>query len=118
MKHFKNIFSFNKISVIFIVLPYLAFNFQDIFNSPYFSLPTLLFFLFVLFLIDVLIKYFINFLGDRKGRLFSLIIFLFISTFFYGIYITDYLQRLISSNFDLNIRGRNLMELCLSLIHI
>lgn len=101
MKNILNAWDLNKGSFIIILLPYLGYNYREIFTSPFFS--TLFFWglLVVLLLIEIIFKL-VNNKISRFGNLITAFIVSGSIIFFYGIYIITYLQSIITYN----IRGR------------
>jgi hypothetical protein len=110
-KKLKELLSLERASVLFISLPYFTFNYEHIANSPFFSLPQLLLIIIGLCAIDLSVKWLINFLTNKKAQLFSILIIYFVILFFYGVYISDYFQKIINNQFNIMIRGRSIIEI-------
>ena len=51
-----NLFDIKKASLIIIILPYIGFNFQELIQSPFYSITNLFFLLATLFLIEFFYK--------------------------------------------------------------
>ncbi|TBR19262.1 MAG: hypothetical protein EPO57_04120 [Chitinophagaceae bacterium] len=122
MKKLKELLSLNRVSIFLLVLPYLIFNYATIVHSPFFSFPLLMLFLILLFAIDFLLKWIATSLRNKKLNIFSLSLVFIGILFFYGTYITGFLQTLINENFTVLVRGRTILEflviICILLIII
>ena len=85
------LFDLNKASFIIILLPYLGFNFKEIYNSPFFNTIVFLGLIGVFILIEILFK-----LANNKFSRFGNLITAFTVSvsliFFYGVYLATYLQ--------------------------
>lgn len=99
-----------QVSLFLIALPYLAFNFENIIHSPFYSLyKTILIFLFIL-LIDVLINLGLLKLNEKSKMSISLFILFMSILFFYGPYISNFIQKEFKENFNILIRGRAIIK--------
>jgi hypothetical protein len=115
MKYLKMFLDLKKVSVFLIALPYLAFNTESIIHSPFYTFSELLIFLSGLLLFDVFVKWVLLKLNDKLYTSISLFIVFIGIIFFYGLYLTNFIQKEIQSQFQYFIRGRSMIELLLAL---
>lgn len=111
MTFLKEIFNLKRASILLITLPFLAFNYQNIINSPFFSLKEIILLSIILFTVEILIKWIIFFFEKRKLNSLSIIVCCIEVIFFYGLYIVNYFQNYIDLNFNILIRGRTIFFL-------
>ena len=85
------VFDLNKASFIILLLPYVGFNFKEIYTSPFFSSLKFIGILSVFLLIEIVFK-----LANNKFTRFGNLITAFTVSvsliFFYGVYLATYLQ--------------------------
>ena len=102
----RGFFELKKVSIFLIALPYLAFNFENIIHSSFYSFSELLTFLSGLLLIDLFVKWRLLKLNEKLYTTMSLFTILISSLFFYGLYLTIFIQKEIQVIFLYFIRGR------------
>ncbi len=102
----ENIFNINKPSFLLIALPYIGFNWQELYHSPYFSFQSFAYLVFILIFIEVFSKYVIYKTGNSIGN-----IVLITSTliFFYGNYPVDPIFNLFNKKWGIIFRGRDIV---------
>ena len=106
----RGFFELKRVSLFLIVLPYLAFNFEKIIHSPFYSFTQLTLIFTSILVIDVIFKLVFFKLNKKVYTIISLF-FVFTSiVFFYGLYLTNFLQKFFQSHFNLLIRGRSMIE--------
>ena len=110
MKKLRRFFELKKASIFLISLPYLSFNYENIIHSPFFSFTQLLFIFAFILLIDVLIKWILFKLNEKVYTTISLFIVFISILFFYGLYISSFIQKQLKENFHIMIRGRTIIE--------
>jgi hypothetical protein len=110
MTKYKELIGLKKVSIFLIALPYLSFNYENIIHSPFFSFTQLLFIFAFILLIDVLIKWILFKLNEKVYTTISLFIVFISSLFFYGLYLTRFIQKGIQDYFLFLIRGRTMIE--------
>ena len=115
MKKIKTLLDFKKVSVFLIALPYLTFNFEIIISSPFYSFNELLMILSGLLFIDVFVKWALLKLNYKLYTTLSLFIVFISILFFYGFYLTIYIQKEIQDQFLYLIRGRIIIESSLAI---
>lgn len=115
MKKLKSYLDLRKVTVFLIALPYLAFNLEDIIHSPFYSLSQLIYVVACILLIDLLIKWVLSKLNIKSNTSISLFIVFICILFFYGLYITTFIQKGIQDHFFYLIRGRTIIEIFLGL---
>lgn len=115
MKNLKALLDLKKVSVFTIALPYLAFNYENIIHSPFYSFTQLLLIIASIILVDVFIKYGILKLNEKLNTYLSFFIVFISILFFYGLYLTDYLEKYYLDHFNNTIRGRTIIEFSLGL---
>jgi len=113
MKILRGVFDLKKVSVFLIALPYLCFNYKNIIYSPFYSFSELLTFLSGLLLIDLFLKWLLLKLNDKLYTTMSLFTVLISSLFFYGFYLSIFIQKEIQVFFLYFIRGRVIIEFLL-----
>jgi hypothetical protein len=105
MKILREFFELKKVSVFLMALPYLALNYNDILNSPFFSLKKIS----LLFITLLIISFFIKLITSKIGRKYtitSLMIYFLSFIFFYGIYLINYIQKYFFKYFHFIVYGR------------
>jgi len=110
MNKLNKFFDLNKASILLIILPYLCFNYGKIIHSPFFSFTQLLLIFALIFLIDVLIKWILFKLNEKVYTTISLFIVFMCILFFYGFYISSFIQKEFIESFNIMIRGRTITE--------
>ena len=115
MKKIKTLLDFKKVSVFLIALPYLTFNFEIIISSPFYSFTELIMILSGLLFIDVFVKWALLKLNYKLYKTLSLFIVFISILFFYGFYLTIYIQKEIQDQFLYLIRGRIIIESSLAI---
>ena len=115
MKNLKAFLDLKKVSVFIIALPYLAFNYENIIYSPFYSFTQLLLILATILLIDVFIKYGLLKLNDKLNTYLSFFIVFISILFFYGLYLTESIEKYYLDHFHDTIRGRTIIEFSLGL---
>jgi hypothetical protein len=100
------LFTINKASFLLIVLPYIGFNWQELYHSPYFIFQSFTYLIFILVCIEVISKYIIHKTGSRIGNIF-LITFTII--FFYGNYPVDPIFNIFNKKWGMIFRGRDIV---------
>ena len=116
MKKFGDFIELKKASIFLITLPYLSFNYENIIHSPFFSFTQLIFIFAFILLIDVLIKWILFKLNEKIHTIISLFIVFISILFFYGLYISSFIQKEFKENFHIIIRGRIIIEFSIILI--
>jgi len=106
-------FDLNKASFIILLVPYVGFNFKDIYTSPFFSFLNFIGILCLFLLIEICFK-----LANNKFSKYRNLITAFIVSgsmiFFYGVYIVTYLQ----SNITYSIRGRVILIISIFIVFL
>jgi len=104
MKIFKPLFDFNKASLALLILPYIGFNWVDLYHSPVFNIKDV----FILFSAIVLAEVFFKLTPINKKNQNYTHTLIITSTLivFYGYYLVSFLQNVVG----LNIRGRLIIE--------
>ena len=110
MKKLREFFELKKASIFLITLPYLSFNYENIIHSPFFSFTQLIFIFTFILLIDLLIKSILFKLNEKMHTTISLFIVFINILFFYGHYISSFIQKQFKENFHIMIRGRTIIE--------
>lgn len=110
MKKLRDFFELKKASIFLITLPYLAFNFEKIIHSPFYSFGQLIVIFVCILLIDVLTKLCLLKINEKAYTTTSLFIVFISILFFYGLYLSNYIQREFKENFHILIRGRTIIE--------
>ena len=110
MKKIKFLLDLNKLSIFLIALPYFSFNCVNIINSPFFSFALLLLYLLSILLIDIFLKLILLKINKKAYPIICLLIIYISTLFFYGPYITIYLQQIFKYYFHSLIRGREMIE--------
>ena len=118
MKKLREFFELKKASIFLITLPYLSFNYENIIHSPFFSFTQLLFIFAFILLIDVLIKWILFKLNEKVYKTIPLFIVFISILFFYGLYISSFIQKQLNENFHIMIRGRTIIEFSIILFII
>ena len=118
MKKLRNFFELKKAPVFLTALPYFAFNFEKIIHSPFFSFTQLLFIFAFTLLIVVLIKWGLAKLNEKIYTTISLFIVFMSILFFYGLYISSFIQKEFKESFKILIRGRTIIEFSIILFII
>lgn len=113
MKKLKAFCDLKKASLFLISLPYLAFNYENIINSPFYSFTKLILILAYILVLDVLIKWGLLKLNKKTNISISLFIVFISILFFYGLYLTSIIQRGFQDYFQYLIRGRSMIEFSL-----
>ena len=105
MKIFKPLFDLNKASLAILILPYIGFNWVDLYYSPVFNIRDV----FILLGIIILAEVFFKFLSRYKKiqRYTNTVIITSTLIVFYGFYLVSFLQ----NTAGLNIRGRLIIEI-------
>ena len=116
MKKIKTLLDFKKVSVFLIALPYFTFNYEIIINSPFYSFSELLIILSGSLLIDVFVKWALLNLNNKLYTTISLFIVFIGILFFYGFYITTFIQNKILDQFLYLIRGRTIIRFSLAFL--
>jgi hypothetical protein len=110
MKKIREVFRLKDASLLLMALPYFSLNYNEILNSPFFSLKLLSFiFIFLLF-----ISLFLNFITINKRaeyKIFILMTYILSFIFIYGIYIVNFIQKKLIKYFDFVISGLVLIEI-------
>lgn len=114
MKKLKALLDLKKVSILLIALPYLTFNYENIILSPFYSFSQLIFFVACILLIDVSTKWFLFKLNEKAYTTISLFIVFISALFFYGPYLTTFIQKGIQDYFLYLIRGRTMIEFSLA----
>ena len=104
-KSIGSIIDINKASFLLIALPYIGFNWKELIQSPFYSLPSLLVLIITLLLIDLIAKLAIQF-WYRKEKQLSILITTTSFLFFYGAYLVEMVFAFLSKRLDIVIRGR------------
>ena len=115
MKNLKALLDLKKVSVFLIALPYLAFNYENIIHSPFYSFTQLVLILASILLVDLFIKYGLFKLNEKLNTYLSFFIVFISILFFYGLYLTDYIEKYYLDHFHTTIRGRTIIKFCLAL---
>ena len=118
MKKLREFFELKKASIFLITLPYLSFNYENIIHSPFFSFTQLIFIFTFILLIGVLIKSILFKLNEKMHTTISLFIVFISILFFYGLYISSFIQKQFKENFHIMIRGRTIIEFSIILFII
>jgi hypothetical protein len=111
----RGFFELKKLSLFLIALPYLAFNFEKIINSPFYSFTQLILIFVIILLLDVIFKWGFFKLNKKLHTIISLFIVFTSIVFFYGLYLTIFLQKTFQGHFNLLIRGRSIIEFLVAL---
>lgn len=115
MTKYKDLVGLKKVSIFLIALPYLCFNYENTIHSPFFSLTQLQFIFATILLIDMLIKWILFKINEKAYTIISLFILFINILFFYGLYITTFIQMEVQKYFLYVIRGRTIIEFFLGL---
>jgi hypothetical protein len=118
MTKYKELIDLKKASIFLIALPYLSFNYENIIHSTFFSFTQLLFIFAIILLIDVLIKWILLKLNEKIYTTISLFIVFMSILFFYGLYISNFIQKELKENCHILIRGRTIIEFSIILFII
>ncbi|MEI6586876.1 MAG: sulfatase-like hydrolase/transferase [Sediminibacterium sp.] len=97
-------FDIKKASLIIIILPYIGFNFQELIQSPFYSITNLFFLLATLFLIEFFYKL-IKIKFKKYGTFITIIVTSFVMVFFYGYYFVNPIYNFFNINWAIEIRG-------------
>jgi len=114
MTKYKALINLKKASIFLIALPYLSFNYENIIHSPFYSFSELLIILSGSLFIDVFVKWALLKLNKKLYTTISLFIVIISILFFYGFYITTFIQKKILDQFLYLIRGRIMIEFSLA----
>ena len=113
MRKLLKVFDLNKASFIILLLPYIGFNFKEIYTSPFFSSLNFIEILSVFLLIEICFK-----LANNKFSKYRNSITAYTVSgsmiFFYGVYIVTYLQSTIIHS----IRGRVILIISIFLVFL
>ena len=101
-----NILNINKASFLLIILPYIGFNWQELYHSPYFSFQSFTYLVFILIFIEVFSKYVIYKTGSRIG---TILLITFTLIFFYGNYPVDPIFNFFNKKWGIIFRGRDIV---------
>jgi hypothetical protein len=104
----KWIFNINKASFLLIVIPYLGFNWQELYNSPFFSFNSFFILISILILIEIGVKILLNKLIKKEWYI-SIFVSSFFIIFFYGNYPVDPIFNLFNKNWGIIIRGKSIV---------
>ena len=116
MIKYKELIDLKKVSIFLIALPYLSFNYENIIHSPFFSFTQLLLIFAFILLIDVLIKWIFFKLNKKTYTIISLFFVVISILYFYGLYITIFIQKGVQDYFLYVIRGRTIIKFSLGLL--
>lgn len=108
MKVIKNIFDLRKVSFLLMTLPYIGFNWIELYHSPFFSFTKIACIIGLLIFIDIVVKLLISYF-EKRERLISTIVITTTIVFFYGFYIENAIQTYLIDITEIIIRGRILM---------
>ena len=111
MKELSKFFNLKQASLFLISLPYLTFNYENIIHSPFYSFTKLILILAFILFLDVVIKWILLKLNKKINNTISLLIIFISIVFFYGLYLTSFLQKGFQDHFHVVIRGRIIIEL-------
>jgi hypothetical protein len=104
----KLFFDIERVSFLLIVLPFFTFNLVAIFNSQFFNFINFSFLFFSLVFIDLLSKIILR---NLNSYFFSIIFSTTVFVFFYGFYLTIFIQEIFFNNLGLLPRGRLILPL-------
>lgn len=102
----KKIVNIDKISILYLIFPYIAFNLDNILNARDSNFYELIVTFAFVISIDLIIK---NISCIKNKFILTKVILFFCITFFYGFYITNFIQNIILKYTGAIIRGRNLL---------
>ncbi len=102
----ENIFNVNKPSFLLIALPYIGFNWQELYHSPFFNFQSLTYLIFILVFIEAFSKYIIY---KTRSRIGNIILITTTIIFFYGNYPVDPIFNLFNKNWGVIFRGRDIV---------
>ena len=114
MKELSKIFDLKKVSLFLISMPYLAFNYENIIHSPFYSFTKLILILACILIFDVFIKWILLKLHKKINIFLTLFIVFSSFLYFYGLYITYFLQKGFQDHFHYLLRGRFIVEILVS----
>jgi hypothetical protein len=100
----KKIISLEKASFLLLALPYIGFNWVNLYQSPFFTYTNLFVLVVALITIEVIFKIGVN--NGKHEKLFTGIILTNIFIYFYGFYLILIIQKHIQQLTDLLVRGR------------
>ncbi len=104
----KWIFNINKASFLLIVIPYLGFNWQELYNSPFYSFNSFFILIAILILIEIGVKILLSKLIKKEWHI-SILVFSFFIIFFYGNYPVDPIFNFFNKNWGIIIRGKSIV---------
>lgn len=104
MKIFKPLFDFNKASLALLILPYIGFNWVDLYYSPVFNIKDVFILLSTIVLAEVFFK--ITPINKKIQKYIYTLIITSTLIVFYGFYLVSFLQNVVG----LKIRGRLIIE--------
>lgn len=99
----KEVIKFDSPSFFLLILPYLIFNWSDLFNSPFFDFYKLSLLLVSLVSFDLILR--LGLIRFKKPYLSKFIVF-FVTLFFYGYYFILFIQENLNFYLDIFVRGR------------
>lgn len=103
----KFVFDLKKSSFLLVILPFLAINSFNLFNSPFFSFINLSYLFFVLIIFNLSINLILE---KIKNHIYiQIFIYPIIFVFFYGFYLSNFFQVFFRENFDISLRGREIL---------
>ncbi len=114
----KGIINFKKLSIALIILPYLFFNYENIRYSSFFSFNKIYLLFTIIIIIDFLTKLLLSKANFKVNAIISISAFFAVFSFFYSIYIINFIQKFVIQNYGILIRGRIIIELGLLLFII
>jgi hypothetical protein len=101
----KGFLNINKLSFFLLILPYLAFNWTIIYNSPFFNYSKFLALLGLILSIDLIIKKF-SWANPNSQKLFDNVVIILVLLLFYGSYFSLFAQKFIFIFLGIQIKGR------------
>jgi len=114
MKIFNNFFRVNTISLFLLVLPYLVYNWLDLYYSPFFDFFKFLGFIFSLLIVDLIFQLF--FIRFNKYVFIPKIFIFIVVIFFYGYYSILLIQEYTVLIFNFIPRGRYILLILILLL--
>ena len=104
---FQKVFDINNFSFFLLILPYFIFNWAILYHSYFFSFFNLFQLLTFFLALDIFFK--ISFEKTNIKKYLSAILFIFSFIFFYGLYVSTFMQEYIKLFSDLIFRGRTVL---------
>lgn len=103
--------SLQNLSIFLLTLPYLTFNYENIFHSYFYSFEKFMLITVSILFIDLTVKWILSRFKDQRNAIISLIIVFICFEFLYGIYVIHFIKPLLKDSLNILVRGRTLIEI-------